>query len=270
MVPMLSRSGSMRCLHSVAMSSRKQPSVAAFTTPSAMQWSTSRRRWSTCQRAVRTWVSMKSDIARGAEKAARSKLPRLWLPDSCATEQLGSLLAQDLRPSDVILLSGSLGAGKTSFARGYIQESLGDEMLQVTSPTYLLVNTYPPKPNVQGPTVYHMDLWRLQPGKRRPVVDFEDVFRNHVSLIEWPDRLGEICPANFLEVLLEYPERAADIDDDDPWGFGAGHTDGPGSAREGRFATLKPAGTTWEKRLTKFQDQVAVLDDDGRTVLVKR
>ncbi|CDF37489.1 unnamed protein product [Chondrus crispus] len=266
-MPLIACPALSRSLVRFAMSYQPPPFAFAFNSSIAGQLNRNRTNSSSKNRAFQSGANMKSEIASGVRQSTRSRLPRLWLPNTSATHQLGTLLGQDARPSDVILLSGSLGAGKTCFARGYIQTVRGDTAIEVTSPTYLLVNTYPPSFKQKGPTVYHMDLWRLDPGTRRAIVDFSEVFGKHISLIEWPDRLQDELPSERLEVLIEYPERHAEVDENDPWGFGTEDVDGLGSARDGRFATLQPVGRSWEERITKLRDEVAVLDEAGRLVI---
>ena len=57
-------------------------------------------------------------------------------------EEVGALLATTLSPGTVIFLEGDLGAGKTVWARGFVRGAVGDDTLRVTSPTYLLDQTY--------------------------------------------------------------------------------------------------------------------------------
>lgn len=115
-----------------------------------------------------------------------------------------------------------------------------------------------------------MDLWRLDDGTKRAIVDFEEVFGKHISLIEWPDRLKGRVPPERLEVLLEYPEREAKVNKDDPWGFGSGDLGDMGAARDGRFATLLPFGDKWEGRVKRIHDELTVLDEIGRLVIADR
>lgn len=254
----------------MAVQQRHPPCFLAFVQSAAHHLNAHRFALSTskCQ-ARRDLTSVYASVS-GSNGSSGSTHRRLWLPDSSATHRLGSLLGQDPRPSDVVLLSGALGAGKTCFARGYIQTVRSDISLDVTSPTYLLVNAYPPDQGEKGPTVYHMDLWRLNAGTKRAIVDFDEVFQKHVSIIEWPDRLQDRLPSERLGVLLEYPETDAEVDENDPWGFGSGDPDDMGAAREGRFATLLPVGTHWEERANRIHDEVAVLDEVGRLVIADR
>lgn len=192
---------------------------------------------------------------------------RIFLPTPAHTYDLGRLLALDARPGDVLLLSGALGAGKTALARGYVQCARDDRSLDVTSPTYLLANSYPAQRGDSKPTVVHMDLWRLNDASERPIVDFDHVFTRFASLVEWPDRLGEISVGDRLQVLLEYPE-VPETDEDDPWGFGSGDPDDVGAAMDGRFVSFVPHGERWTRRVEELYQEYVRLDQQGRTTVV--
>jgi len=130
------------------------------------------------------------------------------------TLALGAALAESTVAGDVVLLSGDYGAGKTCLARGFLRHWYGDEDEQVTSPSYLIDNVYPDDDGRAlrtGVTVHHMDLWRLPEGKITQLVDLPHVFTDCVSLIEWPERLGDNMPAEHLTVSLT-------IDDDEQGG----------------------------------------------------
>ena len=166
-----------------------------------------------------------------------------------AAEKLGVLLGSQAQPGDCILLHGEYGAGKTCLARGFVRAATGALTLDVPSPSFLLVHEYPADKFI----VYHLDLWRLSTASSRPLVDFETVFKHHASLIEWPDRLGELTPASRLDIFLEYGESSAtvsDDNDDDPWGFEAS------SNLAGRIAQLVPSNETWQARLEAIIPQL--------------
>jgi tRNA threonylcarbamoyladenosine biosynthesis protein TsaE len=85
-------------------------------------------------------------------------------------ETVGAILSHESTPGDVILLEGALGVGKTCWARGFIRTLLGNDHARVTSPTYLLSNSYKATILVEdedGKTeeeiisIHHMDLYRL-------------------------------------------------------------------------------------------------------------
>lgn len=118
------------------------------------------------------------------------------LEDEAATAALAGLLAAVLRRGDVVALSGDLGAGKTSFARGVIH-TLGWHG-EVPSPTYTLVQSYDP-PDVRVP-VWHVDLYRLD---RPDDADALGLFETDAALIiEWPERLAARLPPEALHLTI--------------------------------------------------------------------
>ena len=121
------------------------------------------------------------------------------LPGPDATAALGARLALLLRPGDALLLEGPLGAGKTELARALLRALLHDPGLHVPSPTFTLVQTYD---SPVGP-VAHFDLWRLD-GPRAVLELGWDEARQGVVLVEWPDRLGELRPADALTITLDH------------------------------------------------------------------
>jgi len=120
------------------------------------------------------------------------------LPDEKATSALAARLAVLVTPGDVIALKGELGAGKTSFARAFIRARGSDET--VPSPTFTLVQTY----DLPGGMIWHFDLYRLRLAGEAWELGIEDAFRDGISLIEWPERLGDLLPPRRLEVALDF------------------------------------------------------------------
>lgn len=119
------------------------------------------------------------------------------LADEAATRRLGARLAELARPGDVVLLSGTLGAGKSTLARAFIQAlTSADE--EVPSPTFTLVQIY----ETEAADVWHFDLYRLEKPDDAFELGIEDAFVDGISLIEWPDRLGGLTPRRRLEVTL--------------------------------------------------------------------
>jgi len=118
-----------------------------------------------------------------------------------ATMAFAARLAPVLRAGDVIALSGALGMGKTTFARGLIYAlaaAHGQPREDVPSPTFTLVQTYPFPPFV----VYHIDLYRIERPEDALELGIEEAFADGVSLIEWPERLGPYLPADRLEIVF--------------------------------------------------------------------
>lgn len=108
--------------------------------------------------------------------------------------KLGAELAKQWRAGDIVLLKGELGAGKTTFVRGVV-ESLGVAD-PVKSPTFNLIQLFETRPPVM-----HADLYRL---KSADGVGIEEYFEDHLSLIEWPDRLGDLTPDEAWTIAIEF------------------------------------------------------------------
>jgi tRNA threonylcarbamoyladenosine biosynthesis protein TsaE len=114
--------------------------------------------------------------------------PRLTRSEE-ETAAVAREFAFDLKASDVILLSGNLGAGKTAFVRG-LAAGLGIDPEEVSSPTFTLVHEY------RGGrlTLYHADLYRLEKVATEDLGLEEMGLSDGVLAIEWPDRLSHALP----------------------------------------------------------------------------
>jgi len=122
------------------------------------------------------------------------------------TFDLGANLAGELRPGDVVLLHGELGAGKTVLTKG-ILSGLGFDPADVTSPSFALVNLY----QTEKFEVYHIDLWRVEGTDAAFEVGLDDITAtgNAVVIIEWAARLGDHrLPSRVINVSIK-------IEDDD-------------------------------------------------------
>jgi tRNA threonylcarbamoyladenosine biosynthesis protein TsaE len=124
-------------------------------------------------------------------------MPALLLPDLAATERLAGRIAAAARAGDAILLEGPLGAGKSAFARAFLRAASHDPALDVPSPTFTLVQSYD-TPRFRA---HHFDLWRLTGPDALDELGWDDA-RSDVVLVEWPDRLGPLCPEDALTVAL--------------------------------------------------------------------
>lgn len=119
--------------------------------------------------------------------------------DVIEMERLGAHLAAVLRPGDVVALSGPLGAGKTTFARGVLAAlGLGGE---APSPSFSLVIAYDP-PDVRLP-LWHVDLYRIEEADEIEELGLEDARLDSVLLIEWPERMGDRLWDDALRLTLE-------------------------------------------------------------------
>lgn len=109
-----------------------------------------------------------------------------------ALQAFAAQVAPYLAPGDVLLLDGDLGAGKTSFTKG-LARGLGITDY-IKSPTFTLIREYP----AGRLPLYHMDLYRLEDGGAGDL-GLEEYFEGDgVSVVEWPDYLGEALPDGYL------------------------------------------------------------------------
>ena len=119
------------------------------------------------------------------------------ISDLAACQAAARRLARTLRPGDALLLEGDLGAGKTTFAR-FLIEALAGGAVEVTSPTFTLVQTY----GAGGWRVLHADLYRLDGPQDVPALGL-DFAEDELTLVEWPDRLGPYAPAFALRMRFD-------------------------------------------------------------------
>jgi tRNA threonylcarbamoyladenosine biosynthesis protein TsaE len=113
------------------------------------------------------------------------------------TARLGAAIARELRRREAVCLSGPLGAGKSSLARGLIRALTGEET-ETPSPTFTLVQTYETK---RFP-VAHFDLYRLERPEEALELGLDDALDHGAAVIEWAEKLGHHLPANRLDVAL--------------------------------------------------------------------
>ena len=116
------------------------------------------------------------------------------------TIDAGRALARRLPRRAVVLLIGNLGAGKTTFAKGMVQELGVGAADEVSSPTFTLIHEYgdPPK-------LYHIDLYRLEEAREVASLGLDEIFdRDAIVVIEWGERFPQLMPAKRVEVRINY------------------------------------------------------------------
>ena len=148
------------------------------------------------------------------------------------SEQETIALAQDIarivRCGDVIFLKGDLGVGKSVFARAFLREISKNQNLDVPSPTFTLVQTY----ETDIAPIWHFDLYRLETSEEIYELGWEDALYDGILLIEWPERLGELAPAEHLEIRLQHTNQNT----------------------QSRTINLTPHGQ-WDARLTELEQE---------------
>jgi tRNA threonylcarbamoyladenosine biosynthesis protein TsaE len=108
----------------------------------------------------------------------------------------GETLATELPPKAVVLLSGNLGAGKTTLAKGIVKGLGAAQPDEVSSPTFTLIHEY-------SPSVYHIDLYRLDREEQVATLGLDEIFdRNAVVLIEWGEQFERLMPEERIEIHL--------------------------------------------------------------------
>lgn len=123
------------------------------------------------------------------------------LPDAAATRAWGTALAGLLRAGDLVVLTGDLGAGKTTLTQG-IGAGL-DVRGQVASPTFVIARVHPPLHD--GPALVHVDAYRLGSLDDVDALDLDTSLEDSVTIVEWGEGLVEGLADDRLEVTLARP-----------------------------------------------------------------
>jgi tRNA threonylcarbamoyladenosine biosynthesis protein TsaE len=118
------------------------------------------------------------------------------------TVALGERLARDLPARGVVLLTGNLGAGKTTLAKGIVSGLEAAPAEEVSSPTFTLIHEY------GNGRVYHVDLYRLEEPRELATLGLEELFdRDALVLIEWGERFARFLPAERTEIRIRVVNR---------------------------------------------------------------
>ena len=121
-----------------------------------------------------------------------------FLADEAETLAFGEQVAKRITDPSVIYLSGELGAGKTTFSRGFLRGR--GHIGSVKSPTYTIVEPYEALPDMP---VFHLDLYRLGSAEELAYLGLEDYLaRKAALLIEWPERALSHLPLPTLQITL--------------------------------------------------------------------
>ena len=121
------------------------------------------------------------------------------------TRNLGRVIGSNISPGDILLLTGGLGAGKTTLTQGILWGLGSDEYAR--SPTFELVNEY----QARLP-VYHMDLYRLDSFEEIDGLGLEDyLFEDGLCVIEWADKAQGYFPLDHVDISIETVSDSARV-----------------------------------------------------------
>jgi tRNA threonylcarbamoyladenosine biosynthesis protein TsaE len=121
---------------------------------------------------------------------------------------LGQCLGELMFDGAVVGLSGPLGAGKTTLARGIAEGMVIDEGYVVSSPTYTIMQRYP----CAKQDLYHLDLYRIKSPEDLDSTGYRDyIGGNTVLMVEWPEREPSVLPPESLVVKIDYRDEGREI-----------------------------------------------------------
>lgn len=107
-------------------------------------------------------------------------------------------LASKLNKSDIVVLTGELGSGKTKFTEGFL-EFFGLEK-EISSPTFTIVNEYNAE---NGLNIYHFDVYRLSDTEEFYAIGGEEYFENGICIIEWGEIILDALPKDYIHITFE-------------------------------------------------------------------
>ncbi len=140
-----------------------------------------------------------AEPARHLRAVEDSSAWEIALPDEAATLALGRYLADELRPGDVLALSGGLGSGKTTLARAIVRALAGEDALEVPSPTFTLMQGY----DTPRGTALHADLYRIGNAEELRELGFDEAAEGAITLVEWPERAASVLNPDRFEIALD-------------------------------------------------------------------
>jgi tRNA threonylcarbamoyl adenosine modification protein YjeE len=119
-----------------------------------------------------------------------------------AMQALARKLALLLGPGDTVTLSGEVGAGKTTFARALIH-AIAPDKVDVTSPTFALMQPYDVMLQGARQVLWHLDLYRIEEPSELAALGLEEIL-GHLVLVEWPEVAEGLLPEDRLDVRLAF------------------------------------------------------------------
>jgi tRNA threonylcarbamoyladenosine biosynthesis protein TsaE len=130
-------------------------------------------------------------------------MAELQTRDAAETEAVGEVLGAQLRRGDLVVLTGDLGSGKTTFTKG-IARGLGVTE-RVTSPTFTIVQEYDGRVPVA-----HVDVYRLERIQELHDFGFEELLEGRVTVVEWGEAIALVLPRDRIDVCIAMDEPRGD------------------------------------------------------------
>ncbi|AOP54664.1 tRNA (adenosine(37)-N6)-threonylcarbamoyltransferase complex ATPase subunit type 1 TsaE [Brevibacterium aurantiacum] len=160
-------------------------------------------------------------------------------------------LAGHLRAGDLLILSGNLGAGKTTFTQS-LGRALGVTG-RITSPTFVIAREHPSSGD--GPALVHVDAYRLSDAEELGDLDLDSELEESITVVEWGAGLAEQLSSDYLGVTITPMfDLAADVADE----ADAADAD-EDDEDERRLVELHGHGSTWDARLQQVGDSLRAL-----------
>jgi tRNA threonylcarbamoyladenosine biosynthesis protein TsaE len=164
-------------------------------------------------------------------------MPTLTTNGAAETEAVGEAIGAHLRVGDLVVLSGDLGAGKTTFTKG-LARALGVEQ-RVTSPTFTIVQEYDGRLPVA-----HVDVYRLERIQELYDFGFEELLEERVTVVEWGEAIALVLPRDRVNVRIRLDD--VDVDGDD--------ADGDDDRR---LLEIAADGPSWDARRAQLDEALA-------------
>ncbi|MEY8569132.1 MULTISPECIES: tRNA (adenosine(37)-N6)-threonylcarbamoyltransferase complex ATPase subunit type 1 TsaE [Brevibacterium] len=163
-------------------------------------------------------------------------------------------LAEHLRAGDLLILTGNLGAGKTTFT-----QSLGkalDVAGRITSPTFVIAREHLSRTG--GPALVHVDAYRLADGEELEDLDLDSELDESITVVEWGAGMAEQLSNDHLDITITpvWDEAAESTEDDES----VGADDEDELEDERRTVDLTGHGADWAERLPKVQGAISALE----------
>jgi tRNA threonylcarbamoyladenosine biosynthesis protein TsaE len=161
-------------------------------------------------------------------------MPNFILQTLKDSEIFGRILGENSQQGDVILLSGTLGAGKTTLTQFIAKGLEVPDKSYVTSPSFSLMNQY-----FGRIPLYHMDCYRLEGEddvEESGLIDY--IVADGLTVIEWPDRLGSLMPPDRLDIDIRCV------------------------ANEVRYVSLVPHGNRWQQMIEMLQNAGLIVQEE--------